>query len=28
MATKWITKKNGHDENIHIPIEEGKIKEK
>jgi len=28
MATKWITKKNKHEENIHIPIEEGKIRER
>jgi hypothetical protein len=28
MATRWITKKNKHDENIHIPIEEGKIRER
>jgi len=28
MATRWITKKNKHDENIHIPIEERKIRER
>jgi len=28
MVKRWITKKNKHDENIHIPIEEGKIRER
>ena len=28
MAIRWITKKNKHNENIHIPIEERKIRER
>jgi len=28
MATRWITKKNKHNENIHIPIQEKKTRER
>ena len=28
MATRWITKKNKHNENIHIPIQERKTRER